>query len=425
MDTFTSGTQYNVTSVSFGVESANVTQSVRVRLYTSTNFPNGFPGSLTQIGTAITTVGSAQDGTVVTIPLVATVPAGTSQLVMELFTPDGRTEGNLFFVGSNAGAETGPSYITAAACGVTTPITTAAIGSPEMHIVFNVLGACDGGATPPPTPGPATLRNISTRLEVGTNDNVMTAGFIVHGSAPKRVLIRVAGPSMANAGILNALADPQLELHDRDGTIGTNDNWQTTQIGGVVTSDQVAEIQNSGLAPGDPAESALVAVLPPGIYTAIVRGVGGGTGVGIVEVYDLDANSGSFLANISTRGFVQTGDNVMIGGFIVATQPTRVIIRAIGPSLTQAGVPGALANPQLELHDATSLIAQNNDWQTTQIGGIITSDQVAEIQNSQLAPPDPAESAIIATLLPGSYTAIVRGVDDVTGNALVEVYALP
>ena len=144
-----------------------------------------------------------------------------------------------------------------------------------------------------------------------------------------------------------------------------------------------------------------------------------------MEVYDLGATSESLFANISTRGFVQTGDNVMIGGFIVVTQPTRVIIRAIGPSLTQFGVPDALANPQLELHDATSLIGQNDDWQTTQIGGIITSDQVAEIQNSQLAPTNPAESAIIATLQPGSYTAIVRGVNNTTGNALVEVYALP
>ena len=158
-------------------------------------------------------------------------------------------------------------------------------------------------------------------------------------------------------------------LNNGSGTIGTNDDWQTTQIGGVITSDQVAEIQSSGLAPSDPLESALIATLSPGSYTAIVQGLSGGTGVGIVEVYDLDATSGSLLANISTRGFVQTGDNVMIGGFIVVTQPTRVIIRAIGPSLTQFGVPDALANPQLELHDATSLIGQNDDWQTTQLGG--------------------------------------------------------
>ena len=252
----------------------------------------------------------------------------------------------------------------------------------------------------------------------------MIAGFIVQGSSPKRVLIRAAGPSLTQFGVPNALANPRLELHDTTNTIGMNDNWQTTQIGGVITSNQVAEIQNSGLAPSDPLESALIATLAPGSYTAIVEGVSGGTGVGIVEVYDLSATSGSLLANIATRGFVQTGDNAMIGGFIVVTQPTRVIIRAIGPSLSQFGVPDALANPQLELHDATSTIARNDDWQTTQIGGIITSNQVAEIQNSQLAPTNPAESAIIATLPPGSYTAIVRGVNNTTGNALVEVYSL-
>ena len=281
--------------------------------------------------------------------------------------------------------------------------------------------------TPTPTPTPAatpTLGDISTRLQVGTSDRVMIAGFIVQGSSPKRVLIRAAGPSLTQFGVPNALANPRLELHDTNNTIGMNDNWQTTQIGGVITSDQVAEIQNSGLAPSDPLESAVIATLAPGSYTAIVQGVNGGTGVGIVEAYDLGATSGSLLANISTRGFVLTGDSAMIGGFIVVTQPTRVIIRAIGPSLTQFGVPDALANPQLELHDATSLIGRNDDWQTTQIGGLITSDQVAAIQNSQLAPTNSAESAIIATLQPGSYTAIVRGVNNTTGNALVEVYAL-
>jgi hypothetical protein len=252
----------------------------------------------------------------------------------------------------------------------------------------------------------------------------MIAGFFVQGTASKRVLIRAAGPSLAQFGIPNPLANPRLELHDSTNTIGMNDDWQTTQVGGVITSDQVAEIQNSGLFPRDPLECALIATLAPGSYTAIVQGVNSGTGVGIVEAYDLSATSGSILANIATRGFVQTGDNVMIGGFIVVTQPTRVIIRAIGPSLTQFGVPNALANPQLELHDASSTIGQNDDWQTTQIGGIITSDQVAEIQNSQLAPTNSAESAIIVTLQPGSYTAIVRGLNNTMGNALVEVYKL-
>jgi hypothetical protein len=275
-----------------------------------------------------------------------------------------------------------------------------------------------------PPPRPATLGNISTRLQVGTSDRVMIVGFIVQGSSPKMVLIRALGPSLTNFGVPNVLANPQLELHNANSLIARNDNWQTTQIGGIITSNQVAEIRNSRLAPSNPLESALIATLQPGNYTAIVRGVNNTTGNGLAEVYDLSANSGSLLANLSTRGFVQTGNNVMIGGFIVVAQPTRVIIRAIGPSLTHFGVPDALANPQLELHNANSLIARNDNWQTTQIGGIITSNQVAEIQNSHLAPTNPAESAIIATLQPGNYTAIVRGVNNTTGIALVEVYDL-
>ena len=261
-------------------------------------------------------------------------------------------------------------------------------------------------------------------MEVDTDDKVMIAGFIIQGSAPKKVIIRAAGPSLAQFGVPNTLSNPQLELHDSSSIIGRNDDWQTTQIGGVITSDQATEIQNSGFAPRDPAESAIIATLAPGSYTAIVQGVNRVTGVGIVEVYDLSQTSGSLLANISTRGFIQTGANVMIGGFIVVTQPTKVIIRAIGPSLTQFGVPNALSNPRLELHDTNSLIAQNDDWQTTQIGGAITSDQVADIQNSQLAPTNAAESAVIVTLQPGNYTAIVQGVNSTTGIGSVEVYSL-
>ena len=282
---------------------------------------------------------------------------------------------------------------------------------------------CRDADTPPPPPCPPFYVSIPPQLGGGA-PALFYGAFFFGGGAPGGVLFPGGGPFLAQFGVPNALANPQLELHDITNIIGMNDDWQTTQIGGVITADQVAEIQNSGLAPRDPLESAIIATLGPGSYTAIVQGISGGTGVGIVEVYDLDATSGSFLANIATRGFVQTADNAMIGGFIVVTQPTRVIIRAIGPSLSQFGVPDALANPQLELHDISSLIAGNDDWQTTQLGGIITSDQVAEIQKSQLAPTNAAESAIIATLAPGSYTAIVRGVNNTTGNALVEVYAL-
>jgi hypothetical protein len=188
----------------------------------------------------------------------------------------------------------------------------------------------------------------------------------------------------------------------------------------------VRDITNSGYAPGDGRESAIIADLAPGNYTAIVRGVNNTTGVGLVEVYDLSGDASSILGNISTRSFVQTGDNVMIGGFIVqGTGAKRVIIRAIGPELSQFGVPDPLANPRFELHNAAgALIGSNDDWQVTIIGGVITRSQVADIQNSGHAPADPSESAIIAELPPGNYTAIVRGVNNTTGVALVEVYDL-
>ena len=273
----------------------------------------------------------------------------------------------------------------------------------------------------------AELGNISTRAFVQTGDDVMIGGFIVRGSQPKRVIIRAIGPELIQYGVPNVLANPTLELHDGTGAlIASNDNWVRTIIGGIISGNQVGEIRNSGYAPGDGRESAIIADLPPGNYTAIVRGVNDSTGVALAEVYDLSAENNSILANISTRSFVQTGDNVMIGGFVVqGTEPKRVILRAIGPELAQHGVSNVLANPTLELHEGTGvLIASNNNWMTTIIGGIITMNQVREIRNSGYAPGDPRESAIIAELPPGNYTAIVRGVNDTTGVALVEVYDL-
>ncbi len=246
----------------------------------------------------------------------------------------------------------------------------------------------------------STLGNISTRAFVQTGDNVVIGGFIVQGTEPKKVVIRAIGPELTQHGVPNALANPTLELHDHTGAlIASNDNWGTTIIGGIITMNQVAAIRASGYAPSDPRESAMIVNLPPGSYTAIVRGVDNMTGVALVEVYDLSPAPNSILENISTRSFVRTGDNVMIGGVIVqGTQSRRVIVRAIGPELTQYGVPNALADPTLELHDGTgALIASNDNWQHTIIGGIITSDQVHDIMNSGHAPTDPRESAIIAT----------------------------
>ncbi len=274
---------------------------------------------------------------------------------------------------------------------------------------------------------PATLGNVSTRAFVQTGDNVVIGGFIVQGTEPKRIIIRAIGPELTQYGVPNVLANPTLELHDGTGAlIASNDNWQHTIIGGIITSDQRGDIRNSGYAPADGRESAIIADLPAGNYTAIMRGVNDTTGVALVDVYGLSPETNSILANISTRSFVQTGDNVMIGGFIVqGAQPKSVIVRAIGPELTQYGVPNVMVNPTLEVYDANgALIASNDNWRTTIIGGVITSDQVGDIRNSGYAPGDGRESAIIADLPPGNYTAILRGVNNTTGVALVEVYDL-
>jgi hypothetical protein len=223
------------------------------------------------------------------------------------------------------------------------------------------------------------------------------------------------------------MADPTLELHDRNGAlIASNNNWQTTIIGGIIVNNQASDIQNSGHAPVDASESAIIADLPPGGYTAIVRGVNNTMGVALVEAYDLSSGLQSSLGNISTRSLVESGDNVMIGGFIVqGTQPKNVIIRAIGPELSQYGIPNPLANPTLELHDGNrNLIASNDNWQHTIVGGIVAGDQVQSIQNSGHVPADANESAIIANLQPGHYTALVSGVNNTAGVALVEVYDL-
>ncbi len=265
---------------------------------------------------------------------------------------------------------------------------------------------------------PPTLLNISTRLRVLTGDKVLIGGFIITGNVSKKVIIRAIGPSLTASGISGALSDPTLELHDSSGATIHNDDWQTTIISDFVT-DQSGEIRDSGLAPLDPHESAMIVHLIPGAYTAVVRGKNDGTGVALVDAYDLDPAATSTLANISTRGFVDTGDNVMIGGFIVGGQnPHRVIVRAIGPSLL---VPGALGDPTLELHDGSgTTIATNDNWKTRPDG----TSQQAEIEATTIPPTNDFESALVQTLPPGNYTAIVRGKNSTTGVGLVEVYNL-
>jgi len=253
--------------------------------------------------------------------------------------------------------------------------------------------------------------NISTRLRVGTDDNVLIGGFIISGNNPKRVVLRAIGPSLRNNDepIAGRLEDPILELYDASGEIiGSNDNWKDSQR---------AELEASGLAPSDDRESAIVRVLTPGAYTAIVRGKDNSTGIALVEAYDVATAARSRLANISTRGFVETADNVIIGGFIAGNESgaTKVVLRAIGPSLGSKGVPNPLQDPLLELNDENgNAIASNNDWQDDPFA--------SEIQARELAPSDERESATFQTLAPAAYTVIVRGVDNTPGVGLVEVY---
>lgn len=264
--------------------------------------------------------------------------------------------------------------------------------------------------TPAPTPTPVPgLLNISTRGNVQTGDNVMIAGFIIQGAAPKKILIRTLGPQLAASGLANVLANPTLQLYKPDGSVVFNDDWKDSQQ---------SEIEQSHLAPTFDFEPAIVATLDPGPYTAVVRGRSEGTGIGLVEVYDLSGPAASRLANISTRGWVQTGDDVLIGGFIVGggSQSGNVLVRALGPSLTGQGVSGALQDTTLALHDSNGNVINNDDWATS---------QSAEISATHLAPDDLREAAIYGILAPGNYTAIVRGKGSTSGVGLIEVYQLP
>ena len=283
----------------------------------------------------------------------------------------------------------------------------------DQAIAF--LAAGFGRTPPPPTPSPSPtpdsgtkkLVNVSTRVQVQSGDKVMIGGFIITSESAKRVALRAIGPSLAQAGLNGVLADPILELYDSSGSlIEQNDNW------GSLPEDVIA----SGLTPNDAAESVITATLSPGSYTAVLRGANSSLGIALFELYDLDPAS-SRVSNISTRGDVGTGDDAMIGGFIIGgSEPTKVLIRAIGPSLAALDIADALQNPVLELRNSDgSVLFANDNWRT---------DQEQQIVSSGIPPSDDRESAIVATLSPGNYTAVVHDGGNSTGVGLVEVYTL-
>jgi expansin (peptidoglycan-binding protein) len=286
-------------------------------------------------------------------------------------------------------------------------------------ITVGVQGpSTDGSVTPTPVPTPTPRSqavNLSTRMGIQTGDNIAVGGFIISGSISKHVLIRALGPSLAGLGVPNAMADPMLELHGPGTFVTTaNDNWRDDPI-------QEALIVATGIPPANDLESAIEARLVPGAYTALVKGKNNTTGIGLVEVYDLNPEVSSRLANISTRAFVSTGDNIVIAGFMLGSNSPQagsagVVVRGIGPSLTALGVPDALANPTLELRDSNgALLVANNDWQEDPA-------QAAELTAAGLAPTSQLESGLAVTLPPGLYTALLAGSNNSIGVGLVEVY---
>jgi hypothetical protein len=282
----------------------------------------------------------------------------------------------------------------------------------EDSAIGNAAGGdgTDIGAFELQTGQPTKFANVSSRLPVQTGDNVLFAGFIITGTQSKKVMLRAIGPSLNLQG---QLENPTLELFQGNNSLGSNDDWQNQPA-----ADRQAVIDTT-IAPPNDLESALMRTLPANstAFTAIVRGANNSTGIGVIEVYDLDRLIDSKLANISTRGFVQTGDNVLIGGTIVlGNSAQKVIVRALGPSLS---VPGNMADPTLELRDGNGgLIEANDNWKD--------SPNKQAIIDSTIPPTNDLESAIVQ-VLPGNgaiYTAVLRGVNDTTGIAVVEVYAL-
>lgn len=386
-------------------------------------FTETLPSSLTLVsassttGTAVATMGtntvswngslSAAGGSV-TIMITATINSGASGTVSAQGTVNFDADAN----GSNESSKPtdDPSTVT-----------------PNDPTTFSVAGSSTPTPTPTATPTatptptttpaatPARARNISTRLDVGAGDQVMIGGFIIKGSGKKHVVLRGRGPSLSHAGMpaSSLLQDPKLQLHDGSGgVIAQNDNW--------MDGPSASQIAGGPYQPSDPREAVIVANLAPGAYTVVLSGADGGTGIGLVEAYDTDSTTTSELLNISTRGFVQTGDNVMIGGFMMdlTTGSTTVALRGLGPSLTTSGLSHTLADPTLEMHNSNGAIMVSNDnW---------TDDPVSagRLTLNGLAPHDVRESGIVVDVPPGAYTVILRGKNDSVGQALVEVYNL-
>jgi hypothetical protein len=360
----------------------------------------------------------------VLFPLASNIArAGSATLAWQPSPSSGVVAYRIYY-GTNSGRyqwslgvpNTTTAQVTGLAAGTTYYLTVKAVdnagteSTASNEVYYSVPSSPNDGSSSSAAVG---LSNISTRSEVLTGDGATIGGFVIAGTDSHAVVVRGLGPTLTSFGIAGVLADPLLTLHQtdeqgNDRIIATNDNWKDSQQ---------ASINATGLAPVNDAEAAIILLLPPGNYTAVLTGARRSTGIGLIEVYDLSTNTNSLLSNISTRSFVGVGDHALIGGFIASTDYTRVAVRVLGPTLRQFGVTGALADPVLTLFDSNgNLIASNDNW---------ADAQAADLQIAGYAPPDLLESAIIVTRPAGSTTAVVQGKNGGTGVALLEVYHLP
>jgi hypothetical protein len=384
---------------------------------------SGWSGACTGTSSCVVSMSTAQSVVAVFALTTSTLPSAPTNVVAVSgnasatvsFVPGSVGSGSLIRYEASCGKVSDGSWSSTnltTATGTSSPITVSGLSNGTAYYCW-VITLSTAGYGPWSvqslafTPQGSRLINLSTRGQVLSGDNVMIGGFIIQGASSKTVLIRAVGPTLANFGVSGVLSDPRLQLFAGQTQIAANDDWQT--------ATNAAAIQATTLAPSNTKESAILTTLAPGAYTAVVSGVGGATGVGIVEVYDIDHPEVP-LINISTRGQVQTGDNVMIGGFIIqGTSPQTVLIRAVGPNLANFGVSGVLSDPKLELYSGQNIIASNDNWET--------ASNAAAIQATTLAPADPREAAILITLQPGAYTAVVSGANGGVGVGIIEVFA--
>lgn len=369
------------------------------------------PFKVTAPNTAINVTGGSQLNVTWDVANTTAAPVSAANVKISLST-DGGTNFSTVLAASTAndGSET-----------VTLPnvsSTTARIKVEAVGNIFFDINDANFTITGTGAP-PGLVGNVSTRLPVGTDENVLIEGFIVQDPAgsTKKIIVRAIGPTLAGFGVVDPLANPTLDIFDRNNTkVASNNDWKNTQVGGLITGDQSTEISNSGVAPTNDLESAIIANLAPGDYTAVVRGFGNTTGTGVVDAYDLSASSPARLANIATRGLVQAGDKLMIAGFIIQNGQVRLVVRAIGPSLVAFGITNALNDTTLQLRDKDGVIVLENDnWKTT---------QQQELEATGLQPTHDLEAALVTTIQPGQYTAQVRGKNDTSGIGVVQVYFL-